>query len=68
MAAIGDLVAAYWVAPITPMNRGLKDMSLVGLAAHCNVAPITPMNRGLKGQLHQLRASGLFCCTDHPDE
>ena len=36
------------VAPITPMNRGLKVLLRPGIRAGMPVAPITPMNRGLK--------------------
>ena len=36
------------VAPITPMNRGLKADSRGAGQRQSSVAPITPMNRGLK--------------------
>mgnify|MGYP006894373977 CR=1 FL=1 len=58
----------YDVAPITPMNRGLK--ATCRLQGGCSpvVAPITPMNRGLKELVYQLNSLTAGCCTDHPDE
>ena len=47
---IRDLIRQAGVAPITPMNRGLKVTVKTGNIDIVCVAPITPMNRGLKDE------------------
>jgi hypothetical protein len=56
------------VAPITPMNRGLKEAGDSPEHIRPTVAPITPMNRGLKAPGFSIRLEPLPGCTDHPDE